>query len=130
MLFLKDWNTRKQGRKSKHWHLVFQWCLDVMKRERSNLKRIEKEIRTWRRRNVESTNNTDRSLIENENLIIASRDPLRLRVAAFRRCRLRAIRRKARLAREVRDNSEQLSILETRLEISKLRTYPTLKFKF
>ncbi|CAD1472325.1 unnamed protein product [Heterotrigona itama] len=106
------------------------WRLDVAKRKRSNLKRMEKEIQTWRRRNIESTNEIDRSLIEKENLIIASRDPLRLRVTAFRKCRLRAIRRKARLAREVRDNSEQLSILETRLEISKLRTYPTLKLKF
>lgn len=111
-------------------HFVFQWRLDVVKRKRSNLKRIEKEMRIWRRRNVESTNKIYRSLIEKENLVIASRDPLRLRNTVSRKYRLRAIRRKARLTREVRNNSEQLSILEARLEISKLRTYPTLKLKF
>ncbi|XP_017765229.1 PREDICTED: death domain-associated protein 6-like [Eufriesea mexicana] len=109
----------------------FHWESGATRRKRaSESERLVTEIRTWRRRNDESTRKTERSTIEREQLVLASRDPLRLRVAAFRASGARALRRKARLAARIRDNLQQLSILETRLETCKLRTYPTLKLKF
>lgn len=68
----------------------------------------------------------DRAKSEIDELATAACDPLRLKTAAFRKRKARAIRRKANLARAVRAHFEELLLLESRLEISKLRTYPTL----
>nr|XP_031847353.1 cilia- and flagella-associated protein 43-like [Nomia melanderi] len=96
------------------------------RRERARLTRVASETRTWRRRNSEMNLRIDRERAEIDELATAARDPLRSRAAAFRKRRVRAIRRKASLARAVREHFEELLLLESRLEISKLRTYPTL----
>lgn len=107
----------------------FQWHRSVAERKKVRLEKIKKEIRIWQRRNACSEITIDQSSIRRDEFITELRDPLRLNVAAFRTRKIRAIRKRARLARQIRDNFERLSILKNILEISKLRTYPTLKFK-
>lgn len=107
----------------------FQWHRSVTERKKVRLEKITKEIRIWQRRNACSEIKINQSSIQRDEFITALRDPLRLNVAAFRTRKIRAIRKRARLARQIRDNFERLSILKNILEISKLRTYPTLKFK-
>ncbi|KOC59156.1 WD repeat-containing protein 96 [Habropoda laboriosa] len=108
---------------------TLQEIVEAVERERSKLKRTETETERWRRRNARLTEEIDRSIAERCELADASRDPLRSRVAVFQRRRIKAIRRKARLARLIEENAEELSSLKNRLEISKLRTYPTLRMK-
>ncbi|XP_076759574.1 uncharacterized protein LOC143428525 [Xylocopa sonorina] len=111
-------------------HAQYRMLQETIERERSTLRRISMEARNWRRGNAELTEKIHRSKTERDDLLMAARAPARLRVAAFRRRKVRAIRRKACLARQIRYSLEQLSILKCRLEISKLRTYPTLRLRF
>lgn len=101
----------------------------MAERKKVRLEKIKKEIQIWQRRNACSEIRIDQSSIRRDEFITELRDPLRLNVAAFRTRKIRAIRKRARLTRQIRDNFERLSILKNILEISKLRTYPTLKFK-
>ncbi|CAL7938344.1 unnamed protein product [Xylocopa violacea] len=111
-------------------HAQYRVLQGTIEREKSTLRRISMETRNWRRRDAELTEKIHRSKTERDDLLMAARDPARLRVAAFRRRKVRAIRRKACLARQIRTSLEQLSILKCRLEISKLKTYPTLRLRF
>ncbi|CAK9794626.1 hypothetical protein ANTPLA_LOCUS54 [Anthophora plagiata] len=103
--------------------------VEAVEKDRSKLKRIEMEARNWRRRNGKLTKEIDRSMAKRYELEDASRDPLRSKDTAFRTRKIKAIRRKARLMRLVKENAEELSKLKNHLEISKLRTYPTLRAK-
>lgn len=57
------------------------------------------------------------------------KDPRREKDERSRRMRLTMIARRTRLIMKVEDNYEQLLILHARLEVLKLRTYPTLRCK-
>lgn len=56
-------------------------------------------------------------------------DPRRKRDEELRKMRLAAIARRNRLVTKVEDNYEQLLALHAHLEVLKMRTYPTLRFK-
>ncbi|XP_054007643.1 cilia- and flagella-associated protein 43-like [Hylaeus anthracinus] len=102
---------------------------EAMEEERARLRRIANEARKWRETNAKLVREIERSTTERDKLVVATSDPLRSKAAAFQRKKMRAIRRKTRLARTIRDNLEELLVLHSRLEISKLKTYPTLRFK-
>lgn len=100
-----------------------------MEAERARSLAIARESEIWRRRNTRFTERIAQSESKRDQLVAATRDPLRLRNIAFQRKKMRSITRKATLARTIRANLEQLLDLKSRLEVSKLRTYPTLRLK-
>ncbi|XP_076678258.1 uncharacterized protein LOC143374208 [Andrena cerasifolii] len=97
--------------------------------ERAKSLAIARESEIWRRRNTRFTERITRSESKRDQLVVSTRDPLHLRNIAFQRKMMRSITRKATLARTIRANLEQLLDLKSRLEVSKLRTYPTLRLK-
>lgn len=103
---------------------------EALEEERSNLKQIVSEIETWRRKDSQLTEKIAKSKAERDNLIASTSDPLRIRNTIFRRKKMRAITRRASLVRNIRENLEALLDLKSRLEVSKLRTYPTLKLRY
>ncbi|XP_033342623.2 cilia- and flagella-associated protein 43 [Megalopta genalis] len=109
--------------------LSFRQLEDTVRKERSRSQRISDESRSWRRRNAKLKHRVQESEAETNRLTVAARDPFRLQAVAFRERRMRAVTTKAKLARTIRSNFEELLVLESRLEISKLRTYPTLRLK-
>ncbi|XP_026674066.1 uncharacterized protein LOC113465032 [Ceratina calcarata] len=106
---------------------LMPWVPDAIERKKGKL---ADEIKYWRRKNAELEERIARARVERDDLSVATRDPFRRRINVFRRRKMRAIKRKACLARRLRHNLLQLSILENYLEVSKLRTYPTLRFRF
>ncbi|XP_076296042.1 cilia- and flagella-associated protein 43 [Lasioglossum baleicum] len=103
---------------------------DTVREERRSSQRISDEAGSWRRRNSKLKHRIQKTEAETDRMAAAiTRDPLRVKTAGFRERKMRAIARKASLARAVRSNFEELTTLENHLEISKLRTYPTLRLK-
>ncbi|XP_078038699.1 cilia- and flagella-associated protein 43 [Augochlora pura] len=109
--------------------LSFRQLEDTARKERGRSQRISDETRSWHRRNTKLKHRVRETEAETDQLTVATRDPSRLRAVAFREKRMRAVTTKAKLARRIRSNFEELLTLESRLEISKLRTYPTLRLK-
>ncbi|XP_076629987.1 cilia- and flagella-associated protein 43 [Colletes latitarsis] len=101
----------------------------AVEEERVKLREIASATRKWQDRNAKLLEEIERSKTETDELRVAARDPLRSKAAAFKRKKMRAITRKARLARTIRENFEDLLTLHSQLEISKLRTFPTLKLQ-
>ncbi|CAK9824827.1 Cilia- and flagella-associated protein 43 [Anthophora retusa] len=126
---LENASKEKMAESVQNGRRKLQELVEAVEKDRSKLKRIETEGRNWRRRNAKLTKEMDRSMAKRYELDDASRDPLRLKDTVFRRRKIKAIRRKARLTRLVKENAEELSKLKNHLEISKLRTYPTLRVK-
>lgn len=56
-------------------------------------------------------------------------DPGRKQHEEFRKMRLAAIAKRTRLIMRLENNYEQLLSLHSQMEILRLKTYPTLKFK-
>lgn len=102
---------------------------EALEEERARSQRIARETREWRGRNGKLNGKIERSRTERDELLAAMRGPLRSKATAFQRNKMRSIRRAVRLARTVRANFEELVVLRSRVEISKLRTYPTLRLK-
>ncbi|XP_076651468.1 uncharacterized protein LOC143358312 isoform X2 [Halictus rubicundus] len=120
--------------------LSFRQLEETVREERRRSRRISGEARSWRRRNSELKSRIEETEAEMDRMAAAAaaatttttkttRNPLRVRTVGFRERKMRAIARKANLARAVRSNFEELTALESRLETSKLRTYPTLRLK-
>ncbi|XP_043265656.1 cilia- and flagella-associated protein 43-like [Colletes gigas] len=101
----------------------------AVEEERVKLQEIASATRKWQDRNAKLMEEIERSKTERDELRVAARDPLRSKAAAFKRKKMRSITRKARLARTIRENFEELLILHSQLEVSKLRTFPTLKLQ-
>lgn len=56
-------------------------------------------------------------------------DPLRKRNRLFHKNHLRSIMERTRLVETVKESHNELLNLQTQLELLKLKTYPTLRFK-
>lgn len=83
----------------------------------------------WRRKNNRISREIQSKSSDVEECRKMLKDPCRERDEKSQRMRLAMIARRTRLIMKLEDNYEQLLILHARLEVLKLRTYPTLKCK-
>ncbi|XP_032687920.1 cilia- and flagella-associated protein 43-like [Odontomachus brunneus] len=83
----------------------------------------------WRRKNNRMSQEIKSKSSDVEECRKMLKDPCREKDEKSRRMRLAMIARRTRLIMKVEDNYEQLLILHARLEVLKLRTYPTLRCK-
>lgn len=108
-------------RKTKHLRLVLQFVRDLIRRNRAELAKIEREIEIWKRAYSESVKMLEQLLIQKNNLTAELKDTLRLRSNRSRKHRLERMKRTC-VAHVVQNNSQELSLRETSSENSRLPT--------
>lgn len=97
--------------------------------EKDRLHNVKMKIKEWRMKNERLD-----SMIERMSLINA-RDSADVKKEAidkeskFTKDRIEAIMKRTRLVKDVHDSYNELIVLQTELELLRLKTYPTLKFK-
>jgi len=108
---------------------VFQKCRKLLKVEQARLKETKRQIVKWKKKNDKLSKEIKWKSSEVEEHRRLFDDPCRKKDKESRKTRLAAIARRTKLIMKLENNYEQLLILHARLEVLKLRTYPTLQLK-
>ncbi|XP_012288837.1 cilia- and flagella-associated protein 43 isoform X2 [Orussus abietinus] len=101
----------------------------ILGREKSQLEKMADEISEWQERNICLFEEIERSRSINFEMSLQCREESRVKKEAFESSKIKAIMKRNKMARKVEDNYEDLLELQARLELLRLRTYPTLRFK-
>ncbi|XP_067208945.1 cilia- and flagella-associated protein 43-like [Linepithema humile] len=104
-------------------------CRELLKVEQARLNETKRQIAKWKKKNDKLTKEIKRKSSEVEERRRLFDDPRRKKDKEARKMRLAAIARRTKLIMKLENNYEQLLILHARLEVLKLRTYPTLQLK-
>ncbi|XP_046600315.1 cilia- and flagella-associated protein 43 isoform X3 [Neodiprion lecontei] len=106
-----------------------QWYRRMVEAERNNLEKIRTTIKYRRRENVRLDAMIERISLAN------ARDSAHVKKEAmdkenkFTKDRMEAIMKRTRLVKDVQDSYNELLVLQSELELLRLKTYPTLRFK-
>ena len=97
--------------------------------EQTRLNETKRQIAKWKKKNDAQSKKIKWMSSEVEERRRLFDDPRRKKDEESRKMRLAAIARRTKLIMKLENNYEQLLILHARLEVLKLRTYPTLQLK-
>lgn len=101
----------------------------MLSQEQARLKETKRLMAKWKKKNDKISKEIKSKSSDVEECRRLLNDPCRKKDEESRKIRLAAIARRTKLIIEAENNYEQLLILHARLEVLKLRTYPTLQLK-
>ncbi|XP_063981248.1 cilia- and flagella-associated protein 43-like [Diachasmimorpha longicaudata] len=101
----------------------------ILDTEKSRLFDVIKMVNLWQKRNDRLEDKIEKVKTENCKMSLVANDETRLRQERFVRAKLKAIMKRNRLVRKIKDNYIELMSLRTQLELLRLKTYPTLRLK-
>lgn len=108
---------------------MFQKFRELLSLEQACLKEAKRLMAKWKKKNDKMSKEIKSKSSDVEEFRRLLNDPCRKKDEESRKMRLAAIARRSRLIIKAENNYEQLLTLHARLEVLKLRTYPTLQFK-
>ncbi|XP_015109804.1 cilia- and flagella-associated protein 43 [Diachasma alloeum] len=101
----------------------------ILDTEKSRLFDIIKTVNQWQKRNDRLEDKIEKVKTENCKMSLLANDEARVRQERFVRAKLKAIMKRNRLVKKIKDNYAELTSLRTQLELLRLKTYPTLRLK-